>query len=509
MDRQATPNAQAGAFTRGDLTIDAMKFAIYHREREYAREMGDPRLTEVSAPTREEAKRLTAHMGPTGTLAVPLLPADPRQGTMGSGNRRSNYLCSIATTTGYFAAQNAAGITEIYSADLDKTHKIPAYGELTFWSCIGQSSATPAGHITGLICPGNHLTTLSVSGLAALNHLECAFNDLAFLRLTGLPALETLVVTKNRLAGLDVRGLSRLKTLDCYGNLLTTLDLTGRDRLQTLNCSMNHLVSLKLGGCQSLHTIYAYGNQISPLELSGLPALRDVDLGSRLSGVSKFGAAGMGADNLACHDGPLVLIEEDQAPDLAETTRSTLYAAKYVSPRARPLAPEEAAIRATAYALKRPDAQAIAEAASAMAALIGGPCWLVPVPTSSGNLIPNLTLARAIAERVPGARVKCAVTRVRPVESSCRRRLRGLLGILAADHAIVRIAGPMEPHPAYFVDNVITTGATIAACRRALGWGTGLVYADASTRHNTQPSRNLAPLHYPSATPCFHERPAP
>jgi hypothetical protein len=40
----------------------------------------------------------------------------------------------------------------------------------------------------------------------------------------------------------------------------------------------------------------------------------------------------------------------------------------------------------------------------------------------------------------------------------------------------------MQPLPVYFVDNVITTGATIVACRLALGWGTGLAYADASTR---------------------------
>ena len=42
----------------------------------------------------------------------------------------------------------------------------------------------------------------------------------------------------------------------------------------------------------------------------------------------------------------------------------------------------------------------------------------------------------------------------------------------------------MQRMPVYFVDNVITTGTTIAACRRALGWATGLAYADASTRRN-------------------------
>jgi hypothetical protein len=61
-----------------------MRFAIYHREREYAREMGDPKLAEVSTPTQGEAERITAHMGATGTLAVPITtcprPTRPQAG---------------------------------------------------------------------------------------------------------------------------------------------------------------------------------------------------------------------------------------------------------------------------------------------------------------------------------------------------------------------------------------------------------------------------------------------
>src|ERR1035441_314454 len=52
-----------------------MRFAIYHREREYAHEMGDPKLAQVDAPTQEEAEHITAHLGSTGTLAVPITPA--------------------------------------------------------------------------------------------------------------------------------------------------------------------------------------------------------------------------------------------------------------------------------------------------------------------------------------------------------------------------------------------------------------------------------------------------
>src|SRR5207237_7603085 len=92
-----------------------------------------------------------------------------------------------------------------------------------------------------------------------------------------------------------------------------------------------------------------------------------------------------------------------------------------------------------------------------------------------------------IAELVPGTRVKCAIGRARPVESSSRRRLRGLSGLTIEEHAIIRTASPIQLLPVYFVDNVITTGTTMAACRRALGWGIGLAYADASTHSHFKP----------------------
>lgn len=162
--------------------------------------------------------------------------------------------------------------------------------------------------------------------------------------------------------------------------------------------------------------------------------------------------------------------------------QSHTYATKYVPLGHRTPSPEEITARHIAQQLKTAQDDAIQIAALAMAALIDGPCWLVPVPASNCSLTANLALARAIADRVPGARVKCAVSRSHPVDSSCQRRLRGLPGLTVDQHAIIRSTGPIQPLPVYFVDNVITTGATVAACRRALGWGTGLAYGDASTR---------------------------
>ena len=150
------------------------------------------------------------------------------------------------------------------------------------------------------------------------------------------------------------------------------------------------------------------------------------------------------------------------------------YVAKYVPLRYRTPSPDEINIRRTAHDLKIPTDAPIQNAAPAMAALIDGPCWLIPVPASDGKLTANLALARAIAEIVVGARLKCAVGRAHPVAPSHTRLLRGLPRLTVDQHAIVCTAGFMQPWPVYFVDNVITTGTTIAACRRALGWGTGL-----------------------------------
>jgi len=143
--------------------------------------------------------------------------------------------------------------------------------------------------------------------------------------------------------------------------------------------------------------------------------------------------------------------------------------------------PEEAETRRIAYAIKQ--GTQIAIAAREMAGLLPldlPTLTLVPVPASTGSIEANLILARAIAaEYGPQARVVPALSRPEPVESSCSRRRRGLPGLIAADHKFVRVGGWFAL-PVFLVDNVATTGATLAAAHDALGFGTGLVFADAS-----------------------------
>ncbi len=159
-----------------------------------------------------------------------------------------------------------------------------------------------------------------------------------------------------------------------------------------------------------------------------------------------------------------------------------LYATRYVSPRSRPLTEDEKLIRQVAYDLKIPTPAAIAVAAPMMAALLERePCWLIPVPSSSGSTDANMALCRAMKCLIPEARIVVGIRRAHPVESSCARRRRGLHGLQVEQHASVRSCGPLLRLPVWFVDNVVTTGATLRAAHLAFGTGDGVVYADASS----------------------------
>ncbi len=75
----------------------------------------------------------------------------------------------------------------------------------------------------------------------------------------------------------------------------------------------------------------------------------------------------------------------------------------------------------------------------------------------------------------------CPSTRSHPVPSTCARHKERRGPLPVEDHCItVREHRPFPLKRVYFVDNVITSGNTLEACAQALGFGTGLVYADAS-----------------------------
>jgi hypothetical protein len=163
-----------------------------------------------------------------------------------------------------------------------------------------------------------------------------------------------------------------------------------------------------------------------------------------------------------------------------------LSAHRFVPSCAPNRSPEDVIHRLNSYAIKNPACPqaVIEECAIDMAALIVKErCILVPVPDHNGVATVNVRLAEAIALHARCSRVEVhnILTRAQPVLSSCALHRQGLPTLRPADHRIVtRTHQPFHLAPIYFVDNVATSGNTLAACAAALfGFGTGIVYADA------------------------------
>jgi hypothetical protein len=164
-----------------------------------------------------------------------------------------------------------------------------------------------------------------------------------------------------------------------------------------------------------------------------------------------------------------------------------LAARKYPSQRNGQLSREQTETRRLAYAIKT-TASPCADfdtAAREMAALITGPCWLVPLPDSTGNTDANARLASMVAMYCPGAQIVKAIFRTQPIQSQCARHKLALGPIPPDQHHLARTRKTLTLRQTYFVDNVTTSGHTLEAARLALGFGAGLVFADAAN-HRTQ-----------------------
>jgi len=161
-----------------------------------------------------------------------------------------------------------------------------------------------------------------------------------------------------------------------------------------------------------------------------------------------------------------------------------LAARKYQTPRNGPLTLEQTETRRLAYSIKSTASPSLDfdTAAREMAALITGPCWLVPIPDSTGNTDANTRLAHHIANHCTGAQVVKAIYRTQPVQSQCARHKLALGPIAPEQHHLARNRKVLTLRQTYFVDNVTTSGHTLEAARLALGFGAGLVFADAATR---------------------------
>lgn len=143
---------------------------------------------------------------------------------------------------------------------------------------------------------------------------------------------------------------------------------------------------------------------------------------------------------------------------------------------------DEAETRRIAYALKDPTSQesVFQMAAREMSRLIEGHCSLIPVPDHHGTVTANLHLCIAIADLLPAVKVIACLTRSEGVESQIERHKQRKGPLTIQEHKIVRKGAQTVMLPCWYVDNVVTSGTTLRACRAAMGgFGGGLVWADA------------------------------
>jgi len=186
-----------------------------------------------------------------------------------------------------------------------------------------------------------------------------------------------------------------------------------------------------------------------------------------------------------------------------------LAARKYATPRNGPLTLEQTETRRLAYSIKSTASPSIDfdTAAREMAALITGPCWLVPIPASDGSTRANTILAAHIARHVSrrfqlsgfsvsafSASGPCqlahALRRTAATESQSPRHRRNLPATPPEQHALKATLWSLGCRQVYFVDNVATSGNTLRAAYAAMNRGAGLVFADAgrNSHLSLQPS---------------------
>ena len=113
-----------------------------------------------------------------------------------------------------------------------------------------------------LVANNNQLTTLNVSGLALLKHLNCSNNQISTIDLTSNTNLITLILNGNVLNNVSLTGLTQLKRLEAFSNQLVNIDVTTLSSLQVLYLSNNLLTTLDCSQNINLQGLSVAVNQL-------------------------------------------------------------------------------------------------------------------------------------------------------------------------------------------------------------------------------------------------------
>ncbi|MDR2890167.1 MAG: Ig-like domain-containing protein [Alistipes sp.] len=161
-------------------------------------------------------------------------------------------------------------------------------------------------------CDFNQITALDVSGLAELEQFTCINNkltevdasdcpkmvglwcynngNLATLDIAGSNALVEVRAFLTSLSSLDVSGRAALEYLDCsYNEKMTALDVSGCSAMTYLDAQFCMLKTLDVSGCSAIDAMYCQFNQLAALDISASSLMTTFACeGNPGDGVSKF-----------------------------------------------------------------------------------------------------------------------------------------------------------------------------------------------------------------------------
>ena len=132
-----------------------------------------------------------------------------------------------------------------------------SYMNLTGWLDVSDFSK-----LKTLLCDGNAISMIALSGCDELTNLSCSSNNIGVLSVNECSNINNLNCSFNELTSLDVSNMSSLSNLNCYGNNLSALNINGATGLNELRCGNNELNSLDVSTNTSLHTLYCENNNV-------------------------------------------------------------------------------------------------------------------------------------------------------------------------------------------------------------------------------------------------------
>lgn len=125
--------------------------------------------------------------------------------------------------------------------------------------------------------PKNSLTSIILTGDAALTSLSCRYNSLTALDVSSCKALEYLDVGFNSLSALNISALTKLISLDALANNIPSISLTNNKLLENLEIGANKLTAINVTANTKLWRLGVNGNNLQgTLDLTKNTSLTNV-----------------------------------------------------------------------------------------------------------------------------------------------------------------------------------------------------------------------------------------